>query len=150
MARVIFEHIRAVARPSSVVALGCIAVALLANGACTSDSPHCYCPMAHSGTSTIQVACDQPVTAIASDGCTASVSGSFVGVLQGDAGGGCEVAVTVGATTTVTTFTFTDEWVACGSDPHGCGQGSVTSPAYVTLPCGDAGVGTTPPDAGAE
>ncbi|HEY1693996.1 MAG TPA: hypothetical protein VGG39_17635 [Polyangiaceae bacterium] len=130
---------------------GCLAGALMTTGGCNrADDAQCYCPNDGPGVSTIEVACDQLVTATAGGGCTASVSGSFVGVEQGEAGAGCQVVVTVGATTTTVAFTFTQEWIACGSDPHGCGQGFTTSPAYVTLPCGDAGVGTTAPDAAGE
>ncbi|HEY6462162.1 MAG TPA: hypothetical protein VIY73_18475 [Polyangiaceae bacterium] len=149
--KAVFERAGAAARTGSVVvALGGIAVALLANGACTSDSPQCYCPAFGAGMAMIDLGCPAAATVNASDGCTASVSGQMVFVNQGDAGAGCQVAVTVGATTSVTTFTFTHEWAACGSDPHGCGQGFVTSPASVALPCGDAGVGSVTPDAASD
>ncbi|HEY8086424.1 MAG TPA: hypothetical protein VIF09_01220 [Polyangiaceae bacterium] len=44
-------------------------------------------------------------------------------------------------TTATVRIAYEEEWLACGSDPHGCGQDLVPNPALTTLTneCVDGG-----------
>jgi hypothetical protein len=45
-------------------------------------------------------------------------------------------------TTSSTDITFASQWLPCGSEPHGCGEGVTATPSLVTVgnQCVDSGV----------
>jgi hypothetical protein len=53
-----------------------------------------------------------------------------------------DAALPANGSTSSTDITMTSQWLPCGSDPDGCGQGAVAAPSMITLdaPCGDSGV----------
>ena len=120
-------------------------LALVTVGACHSDPPQCGCG-AGNAEALVQLPCGQGAVGVGStglDGCevdlhlgpeTISVESGFPGT--------CHVTWTYADGSTASTdIVFTPIWEPCGSDPHGCGQGVITSPAAVQVgdACGDAG-----------
>ena len=129
------------ARGSLVAAAAAIASTA---GACDKDE-NCACPD-HSANAVITLSCPSstPPTAVVDGPCTVQAQGSDEEIVVPSAASGatCQVALTFadGATTSVS-FGFGEEWQACGSDPHGCGQSLVASPASTTVSggCADGG-----------
>ncbi|HEX3344687.1 MAG TPA: hypothetical protein VHS09_08955, partial [Polyangiaceae bacterium] len=57
-------------------------------------------------------------------------------------GGECQVTLTFAdGTASTVSLGFAEQWEVCGSDPHGCGQLLIATPATtaVTAPCADGG-----------
>jgi hypothetical protein len=65
-------------------------------------------------------------------------------IVVANGSGTCHVDLTyAGGATSSVDFDFTAEWFACGSDPHGCGQGFVTTDqASIPGPTCDGGLGS--------
>jgi hypothetical protein len=125
------------------LALVAILVLLLVVG-CDHDANQCACPASGQLSATIALACPVPTATIAATGpCSASLaSPEFVLVTAREADGACQVEVTApdGSTASVT-FQVSSTWLACGSDPHGCGQAIAVTPGYVNAgaPCEGGG-----------
>ena len=137
-----------VARPP--LARWCLPAGLLyvALGACHGvDADRCNCPPAGVGEATIELSCvpaAEPVVTTTGDGdCTVGRPDPRTIYVVSDVPGTCHVELAfANGTTSSTDITMTSQWLPCGSDPHGCGQGAVATPSTVTLdaPCGDSGV----------
>jgi hypothetical protein len=109
----------------------------------SSASNYCNCGTGNDGVS-FQLACipaSPPVVTITGP-CVIGPSGPGTIAVSGNVVGTCHVDMTfVNGGTFSTDLSITSEWLACGSDPHGCGQVSVITPFEVSIPnhCGDAG-----------
>jgi hypothetical protein len=103
----------------------------------------CNCGTGNDGVS-FQLACtpaSPPVVTITGP-CVIGPSGPGTIAVSGNVVGTCHVEMTFASGGTFSTdLTITSEWLACGSDPHGCGQVIVATPSEVSVPdqCGDAG-----------
>jgi hypothetical protein len=135
----------------SSLARWCFPAALLylALGACHVDADQCNCPPAGVGEATIELSCvpaAAPVVTTTGDGdCTVGRPDPRTIYVVIHVPGTCHVELAfANGTTSSTDITMTSQsqWLPCGSDPHGCGQGAVASPSLITLgaPCGDSGV----------
>jgi hypothetical protein len=128
-------------------ALVAAALSVIVGGCDSNGQGQCNCPMEGPGIATIWLPCGSTgVTAQATGVCTASVAQGADRVdVQGTGGAGaCTVQLDLGGgSTTAYQFQFTSAWVACGGDPHGCGQTGTASPAEVQLgsQCGSSGGG---------
>ena len=85
-----------------------------------------------------------PPTVVASGPCAVQAQGTDEVVMPQSrtAASSCQVALTFADGTTATVrIAYEEEWQACGSDRHGCGQDSVPNPALTTLTneCVDGG-----------
>lgn len=81
-------------------------------------------------------------------GCAVPQDASYV-VVRAQGAGTCHVELTFGnGATSSVDVDFVSEWIACGSDPHGCGEGFLATgadggpdnPVSVPAPVCDAGV----------
>jgi hypothetical protein len=122
------------------------ALCIAALGCGQKAQGQCYCPAGGSLSATIALACPASNATVTATGqCSATqTSPQLVAVTAGDAGGTCQVTVTgADGATSSTAFQVDSTWLACGSDPHGCGQAISLSPGYV-----EAGVACETGDAG--
>jgi hypothetical protein len=117
---------------------------VMAAMACNKDDK-CACPE-RSPTALIAMACplSTPPTVVASGSCTVQAQGTeeLVTPDSRTSASSCQVALTFADGTTATvSIAYGQEWLACGSDPHGCGQALVPTPAMTTLSneCADGG-----------
>lgn len=142
----ISDQTRRAARPHRDIAamLGLFACAI--TGCSSSDNGVCSCP-GPPREATIDLGCVRfESTSVKTTGpCTVCPShldtgslppGNYCEVLPGrtsivlmaSGAGKCHVDVTFeGGTTSSIDIDFMSEWIACGSDPHGCGEGFVPS-----------------------
>ena len=104
----------------------------------------CNCP-AGGGETTIQLPCgttDAPVVKTIG-ACTVAQPGPQTLYVVSDVAGTCHVELTLASgATSSTAIEFVSDWLPCGSDPHGCGQGVTATPSRVPIgnQCADAGV----------
>jgi hypothetical protein len=112
-------------------------VCLCVLSACHGGDPlPCNCGEAN-GVATLYLACGspEPSSTQTTGACTVSNAGPGYINIQGDAdGGACHVDVEFeGGAVFSTDVTFEAIWLACGSDPHGCGPGISATPDRVSV-----------------
>ena len=113
-------------------------------GACgaRSNGDNCNCPTGNN-TAVLELQCTQPVPPDVQVVGACTVQSSPLNIFITSTGPGtCQVAVTFSNGTAYSmSVTVSDTWFACGSDPHGCGQQLIVSPASVSVgnECMDAG-----------
>ncbi len=114
-------------------ALISVVVAACNQGSSASDM--CDCGTGNDGVS-FQLACipaSPPVVTITGP-CVIGPSGPGTIAVSGNVVGTCHVDMTfVNGGTFSTDLSITSEWLACGSDPHGCGQVIVVTPSEVPV-----------------
>jgi hypothetical protein len=128
--------------------LGVLAVLVACNGD-GSGAPQCYCPAAVGVATVALCGAIESATADPDGACNVQQTSGSLEVQSGVAGT-CHVEVTFATGAMASTdITFAPgPWMACGDDPHGCGQGIAASPTLATLgSCDEAGA---PEDAGAD
>lgn len=108
--------------------------------------PMCHCPNILAGSTVIQLPCgtaDPPAVKILSGPCGVRdpVSAGMVELIGSP--GACRVELMfAGGTKTSVDVNFTaGPWMACGSDPHGCGRSTFAEQPVVQIGdvCADAG-----------
>lgn len=109
------------------------------NGDGSPGGAQCNCPDGV-GEATIELCGAIGSVTVEPDGACSVQEGSGKLYVQSDVAGTCHVEVTFATSTVSTDIVMTmGSWMACGSDPHGCGQTIVATPATVMLgPCGEA------------
>lgn len=127
-----------------------VALSLASAGCQPKSTDQCYCPASGHLAATIEFACPVASSAIQATGeCSAALQGEGILVTAGDAGQ-CQVDVTTNGSSSSFDFQVTSVWLACGSDPHGCGEAFALTPSFVEVeagtPCGDGGADTRTSD----
>jgi hypothetical protein len=108
----------------------------------------CFCPLFEASVAPV-FAClpsEMPVLSLSGpcrvDATRVSGAEWAVPIIVGTGAGVCHATLTLGDGASYSTdITFTSEWLACGSDPHGCGEGVASDMSTWTIDnaCLDAG-----------
>jgi len=130
------------------------AMGLFGSEGCQSSGPSqsggCHCGVVE-GQASILLPCGttESPSVMTTGRCIAGFVSAQTVVLTSSAAGTCHIELTfAGGGTSAADIDFVSEWLPCGDDPHGCGQGIVATSHSVSVgpQCVESGVDSGPVD----